>query len=155
MPSTALPTNQGMKKLRIAQIGTLFEPITDSSTNGLPQIVYILTEELVALGHEVTLYAPAGSSSSGTLVPLSAFEYASETILGKVITIAAAFQDWRNFDVIHDHRASIRRPLLTCFRFPSFQRFITQWNLMNSTGITRRTSMTGFFERGGNGCSRG
>ena len=92
-----------MKKLRIAQIGTLFEPVTDSSTNGLSQIVYILTEELVALGHEVSLYAPAGSSTSGTLIPLSAFEYASETILGKVITIAAAFQDWKNFDVIHDH----------------------------------------------------
>ena len=92
-----------MKKLRIAQIGTLFEPVTDSSTNGLSQIVYILTEELVALGHEVTLYAPAGSSTSGKLVPLSAFEYASETILGKVITIVAAFQDWEQFDVIHDH----------------------------------------------------
>ena len=92
-----------MKKLRIAQIGTLFEPVTDSSTNGLSQIVYILTEELVALGHEVTLYAPAGSSTSGKLVPLSAFEYASETILGKVITIVAAFQDWESFDVIHDH----------------------------------------------------
>jgi glycosyltransferase involved in cell wall biosynthesis len=55
------------------------------------------------LGHDVTLYAPAGSSTSGTLVPLSDFEYASETILGKVITIVAAFQDWRDFDVIHDH----------------------------------------------------
>jgi glycosyltransferase involved in cell wall biosynthesis len=92
-----------MKKLRIAQIGTLFEPITDSSTNGLSQVVHILTEELVALGHDVTLYAPEGSLTSGRLVPLSSFEYASETILGKVITIAAAFADWRNFDVIHDH----------------------------------------------------
>jgi glycosyltransferase involved in cell wall biosynthesis len=92
-----------MKKLRIAQIGTLFEPITDSSTNGLSQVVHILTEELVALGHDVTLYAPLGSVTSGRLVPLSSFEYASETILGKVITIAAAFADWRDFDVIHDH----------------------------------------------------
>lgn len=92
-----------MKKLRIAQIGTLFEPITDSSTNGLSQVVHILTEELVALGHEVTLYGPLGSSTSAKLVPLSSFEHASETILGKVITIGAAFADWRNFDVIHDH----------------------------------------------------
>jgi glycosyltransferase involved in cell wall biosynthesis len=92
-----------MKKLRIAQIGTLFEPISDSSTNGLSQVVHILTEELVALGHEVTLYAPLGSSTSAKLVPLSSFEYASETILGKVFTIAAAFADWRNFDIIHDH----------------------------------------------------
>lgn len=92
-----------MERLRIAQIGTLFEPVTDSSTNGLSQIVYILTEELVALGHDVTLYAPLGSSTSARLVPLSSIEHASETILGKVLTIAAAFSDWRNFDVIHDH----------------------------------------------------
>jgi glycosyltransferase involved in cell wall biosynthesis len=92
-----------MKKLRIAQIGTLVEPITDSSTNGLSQIVYILTEELVALGHDVTLYAPLRSSTSATLVPLSNFHDAAETILGKVLPVAAAFSDWRNFDIIHDH----------------------------------------------------
>ena len=92
-----------MEKLRIAQIGTLFEPITDSSTNGLSQVVHILTEELAALGHDVTLYAPLGSRTSAKLVPLSSFEHASETDLGKVLTIGAAFADWRNFDVIHDH----------------------------------------------------
>src|ERR1700704_6626958 len=92
-----------MKKLRIAQIATLFEPISESCTNGLSQIVYILTEELVALGHDVTLYAPLESSTKATLVPLSDFSYASETILGKVLPVAAAFSDWRNFDIIHDH----------------------------------------------------
>jgi glycosyltransferase involved in cell wall biosynthesis len=92
-----------MKKLRIAQIATLFEPVTDSSTNGLTQIVYNLTEELVALGHDVTLYAPQRSSTKAALVPLSDFTHASETILGKVLPVAAAFSDWRNFDVIHDH----------------------------------------------------
>ena len=47
-----------MKKLRIAQISNLVEPITDSSTNGLAQIVYHLTQELAGVGHDVTLYAP-------------------------------------------------------------------------------------------------
>jgi glycosyltransferase involved in cell wall biosynthesis len=92
-----------MQKLRIAQIGTLFEPVTDSSTNGLTQIVYNLTEELVALGHDVTLYAPQRSSTKAALVPLSDFAHASERILGKVLPVAAAFSDWRNFDIIHDH----------------------------------------------------
>ena len=92
-----------MKKLRIAQIATLFEPVTDSSTMGLTQIVYNLTQELVALGHDVTLYAPLGSSTNATLVPLSDFTHASETILGKVLPVSAAFADWRNFDIIHDH----------------------------------------------------
>ncbi|HEY5811652.1 MAG TPA: glycosyltransferase, partial [Terrimicrobiaceae bacterium] len=76
---------------------------SDSSTMGLTQIVFNLTEELVAMGHEVTLYAPQGSLTTAALVPLSDFTHASETILGKVLPVAAAFSDWRNFDIIHDH----------------------------------------------------
>ena len=34
---------------------------------------------------------------------LSDFTHASETILGKVLPVSAAFADWRNFDIIHDH----------------------------------------------------
>jgi glycosyltransferase involved in cell wall biosynthesis len=92
-----------MQKLRIAQISNLVEPITDSSTNGLSQIVYNLTQELVDLGHDVTLYAPLRSSTKARLVPLSSLTNASDTILGKVLPVAAAFSDWRNFDIIHDH----------------------------------------------------
>lgn len=92
-----------MQKLRIAQISNLVTPITDSSTNGLAQIVYNLTQELVDLGHDVTLYAPLHSSTKARLVPLSSLPNASETILGRVLPVAAAFSDWRHFDIIHDH----------------------------------------------------
>jgi glycosyltransferase involved in cell wall biosynthesis len=89
--------------LRIAQISNLFEPITDSSTNGLSQIVYNLTQELVDLGHDVTLYAPLHSSTKAKLVPLSNADDAWNTPLGMVLPIAAAFLDWQNFDIVHDH----------------------------------------------------
>jgi glycosyltransferase involved in cell wall biosynthesis len=92
-----------MKRLRIAQISTLVEPVTDSSKNGLSQIVYYLTQELVELGHDVTLYAPMASSTNAKLIPLTDLDTAHETILGKVLPVAAAFADWRNFDIIHDH----------------------------------------------------
>jgi glycosyltransferase involved in cell wall biosynthesis len=92
-----------MQPLRIAQITNLTEPITDSSTNGLSQIVYNLTQELVDLGHDVTLYAPLHSLTGARLVPLSSQKNASKTILGKVLPVAAAFADWRDFDIIHDH----------------------------------------------------
>ncbi len=92
-----------MKRLRIAQISTLVEPVTESSKNGLSQIVYYLTQELVDLGHDVTLYAPMSSSTNGRLVALTDLDTAAETILGKVLPVAAAFADWRNFDIIHDH----------------------------------------------------
>jgi glycosyltransferase involved in cell wall biosynthesis len=92
-----------MQQLRIAQISNLAEPITDSTKNGLSQIVYNLTEELVDLGHNVTLYAPLHSSTSAKLVPLSSHKSASKSLLGKVLPVAAAFSDWRDFDIIHDH----------------------------------------------------
>ena len=92
-----------MKRLRIAQISTLVEPVTESSKNGLSQIVYYLTQELVDLGHDVTLYAPMSSSTNGRLVALTDLDTAAETILGKVLPVAAAFADWRDFDIIHDH----------------------------------------------------
>jgi glycosyltransferase involved in cell wall biosynthesis len=92
-----------MKKLRIAQISNLVEPVTDSSTNGLAQIVYHITQELAALGHDVTLYAPLRSSTDARLVPLSSISSAADTTLGKVLPLAATFADWRHFDIIHDH----------------------------------------------------
>jgi glycosyltransferase involved in cell wall biosynthesis len=92
-----------MKSLRIAQISTLVEPVTVSSKNGLSQVVYYLTQELVELGHDVTLYAPMSSSTNAKLVALTDLDTAHETILGKVLPVAAAFADWRDFDIIHDH----------------------------------------------------
>jgi hypothetical protein len=82
-----------MKKLRIAQISNLVEPVTDSSTNGLSQIVYHLTQELADLGHDVTLYASRRLSTNARLIPLSSISNASDTILGKVLPVAAAFAD--------------------------------------------------------------
>jgi glycosyltransferase involved in cell wall biosynthesis len=101
--STHTFAQSSMRTLRIAQISNLFEPITDSSTNGLAQIVYILTQELVRLGHQVTLYARMHSSTDARVVPLSDLTNAADTILGKVLPVAAAFADWRKFDIIHDH----------------------------------------------------
>ena len=72
-----------MKKLRIAQISNLVEPITDSSTNGLAQIVYHLTQELAGLGHDVTLYAPQRSLTHARLIPLSSTSSAVDTPSGQ------------------------------------------------------------------------
>jgi glycosyltransferase involved in cell wall biosynthesis len=51
----------------------------------------------------VTLYASRRLSTNARLIPLSSISNASDTILGKVLPVAAAFADWRHFDIIHDH----------------------------------------------------
>jgi hypothetical protein len=87
------PLGTANEKAKSRQISNLVEPVTDSSTNGLSQIVYHLTQELADLGHDVTLYAPRGSPTNARLIPLSSISNASDTILGKVLPVAAAFAD--------------------------------------------------------------
>jgi len=56
--------------MRIAQIAPLFEPVPPHGYGGSERVVSWLTEELVALGHEVTLFATGDSRTSARLVPV-------------------------------------------------------------------------------------
>jgi glycosyltransferase involved in cell wall biosynthesis len=56
--------------MRIAQIAPLTEAIPPKLYGGTERVIYWLTEELVALGHEVTLFASGDSQTSAHLVPV-------------------------------------------------------------------------------------
>jgi glycosyltransferase involved in cell wall biosynthesis len=56
--------------MRIAQISPLFEAVPPKLYGGTERVVYSLTEELVAMGHEVTLFASGDSVTSATLAPM-------------------------------------------------------------------------------------
>src|ERR1700719_4868639 len=53
--------------MRIAQVAPLTEAIPPKLYGGTERVVHWLTEELVALGHEVTLYASGDSVTSAKL----------------------------------------------------------------------------------------
>ena len=55
--------------MKIAQIAPLIESVPPSLYGGTERIVSCLTEELVRLGHEVTLFASANSITSAELAP--------------------------------------------------------------------------------------
>jgi glycosyltransferase involved in cell wall biosynthesis len=55
--------------MRIAQIAPLFEAVPPKRYGGTERVVHWLTEELVAQGHDVTLFATGDSTTSATLVP--------------------------------------------------------------------------------------
>jgi glycosyltransferase involved in cell wall biosynthesis len=54
--------------MRIAQVAPLHESVPPQLYGGTERIVHYLTEELVALGHEVTLYAAGDSRTSAELI---------------------------------------------------------------------------------------
>jgi glycosyltransferase involved in cell wall biosynthesis len=60
--------NAGSKKLRVAMLAPVSWTVPPEGYGPWEQVVSNVTEELVALGHEVTLFAAAGSQTSAQLV---------------------------------------------------------------------------------------
>jgi glycosyltransferase involved in cell wall biosynthesis len=56
--------------MRIAQIAPLTEAIPPRLYGGTERVIHWLTEELVAIGHQVTLFASGDSHTSARLVPI-------------------------------------------------------------------------------------
>jgi glycosyltransferase involved in cell wall biosynthesis len=54
--------------MRIAQIAPLFESVPPKRYGGTERVVHWLTEELVGMGHDVTLFATGDSTTSARLV---------------------------------------------------------------------------------------
>jgi glycosyltransferase involved in cell wall biosynthesis len=55
--------------MRIAIVAPLFEHVPPTKYGGTERIIFYLVEELIALGHSVTLYATDGSKTSADLFP--------------------------------------------------------------------------------------
>ena len=53
--------------MKIAQVSPLYESCPPRLYGGTERIVYYLTEELIRLGHEVTLFASGDSQTSAVL----------------------------------------------------------------------------------------
>src|SRR6516164_4378484 len=64
-PSSTVPLGEFF--MHIAQIAPLTEAVPPKLYGGTERVVHWLTEELVALGHDVTLYASADSRTSAKL----------------------------------------------------------------------------------------
>ena len=54
--------------MRIAIVAPLFERVPPCQYGGTERVIYFIVEELVRLGHTVTLYATRGSKTSGQLI---------------------------------------------------------------------------------------
>lgn len=97
-----------MKKLRIAQIGTIWETTPPPLYGGTERIVYNLTEELVRRGHDVTLFATGDSKTSGKLESVYPRALYRDGIpwsnpLYPLLHLTNAFDKTDLFDIIHMH----------------------------------------------------
>src|ERR1700726_3577668 len=94
--------------MRIAQIAPLTEAIPPKLYGGTERVVSWLTEELVALGHDVTLFASGDSVTSAKLHPvwpkvLRLSRPPPDPFAAYSVLMEALAQCARNFDVVHCH----------------------------------------------------
>jgi glycosyltransferase involved in cell wall biosynthesis len=94
--------------MRIAQVAPLYESVPPKYYGGTERIVSYLTEELVKLGHEVTLFASGDSVTKAHLAPqchsaLRLNRHCVDYIVHHVLMVERVFQQANDFDVIHWH----------------------------------------------------
>ena len=94
--------------MRIAQIAPLYEAVPPLLYGGTERVVHYLTEELVALGHDVTLFASADSRSSAKLhaacpTALRLDPHCRDRTTPHVMMLEQVMQCADAFDILHFH----------------------------------------------------
>lgn len=106
--------------MRIAQVAPLYESVPPRLYGGTERVVSALTEELVRLGHEVTLFASGDSVTRAKLVPACERSLWNDPecrdyVAHHVRLMGMVFEDVSRFDIIHFHADYLHYPLLRCF----------------------------------------
>jgi glycosyltransferase involved in cell wall biosynthesis len=94
--------------MKIAQVAPLTESVPPKLYGGTERIVSYITEELVRLGHEVTLFASGDSTTAGQLHPMGSCALRQKPIISIpqapiTLLLEEVFQAADNFDLIHSH----------------------------------------------------
>jgi len=94
-------------RVRIAQIAPLAESVPPKLYGGTERVISYLTEELVRLGHEVTLFASGDSATSAELVSGAAsglrLKGVANAVPYELAMLGALHRQAARFDVLHFH----------------------------------------------------
>lgn len=117
--------------MRIAQIAPLAESVPPKKYGGTERVIYALTEELVKMGHDVTLFASGDSQTSAKLVSVYpvALRYAGlEDLYGynswSILNNGLVYSMQDQFDIIHDHNPLMGLPTANIAKVP----VVTTWH---------------------------
>jgi glycosyltransferase involved in cell wall biosynthesis len=128
--------------MRIAQVAPLAESVPPKLYGGTERVISWLTEELVSLGHDVTLFASADSRTRADLVPvwprgLRLGRPKTDPAIPQAALLEAIADRASEFDVIHCHTDWVQLPLLTRLDVP----FVTTThNRLDLPGLSKLVS---------------
>jgi glycosyltransferase involved in cell wall biosynthesis len=102
--------------MKIAQVSPLYESCPPRLYGGTERIVYYLTEELIRLGHEVTLFASGDSQTSALLEApcehaLRLGEACKDPLIYHLTMLHRVRRRATEFDLIHFHLDYLHFPL--------------------------------------------
>src|SRR5262245_53936013 len=102
-------------KLRIAQVAPLFESVPPRGYGGTERVVSYLTEELVKMGHDVTLFASGDSETAARLVAtrpeaLRLDPDVADWIPHHLVMLEEVAARSGDFDVVHFHTDLLQLP---------------------------------------------
>lgn len=102
--------------MKIAQVAPLFESVPPVAYGGTERVVANLVDELLACGHEVTLFASADSRSRAEIVPVCPKALRLDTtcrdhLSWHVLMLERVMQQAGRFDIVHFHTGHLHFPL--------------------------------------------
>jgi glycosyltransferase involved in cell wall biosynthesis len=102
--------------MKIAQVAPLYESVPPKLYGGTERVVSYLTEELVAEGHDVTLFASGDSETAARLVPgcensLRLSKRCIDPLAVHYVMLEEVKERAEEFDVIHFHVDYLHFPL--------------------------------------------
>ena len=102
--------------MRIAQVAPLYESVPPKLYGGTERVVSFLTEELVRVGHDVTLFASGDSMTSARLVSvcpqaLRLDSRCKDQLAQHILLLQKVFDAREEFDLVHFHVDYLHFPL--------------------------------------------
>ena len=101
--------------MRIAQVAPLAEAVPPKFYGGTERVIWWLTEALVELGHDVTLYASGDSETSAKLIPCASrglrLDGINNHVAYTVAMVDRVLSDADQYDYIHFHVDFVHLPL--------------------------------------------
>jgi glycosyltransferase involved in cell wall biosynthesis len=101
--------------MKIAQVAPLFESVPPQAYGGTERVVSYLTEQLVQLGHDVTLFASGDSVTAAELVPVCPrslrLSKSPDPIAHHFLMLERVFSRASEFEFIHFHIDYFHFPL--------------------------------------------
>jgi glycosyltransferase involved in cell wall biosynthesis len=114
------------RRMRVGLVPPLWARVGPATAGGVEYIVYVLAEELVKRGHEVTVFTSRDSATSARIHALSDWNMIQAMERGRaweyeyyeICNIAEALQRSDSFDLIHLHVGCYAIPLGALSRVP-------------------------------------